>query len=259
MARDAGHRDRSGSVADGQLMAGPPGALADNGRAVAPLLRKTRMCSYHLGAGCRLGSECAFAHDEAELRTPPDLWKTRLCRVYMASGRCVEEGCRFAHGQAELRATGQFYKRTLCRFHQRGMCRNQDQCRFAHGSGQLRVASPRPPDAHKAPVQGEPLKVHLAPRRLGGGLAVAALPASHTEEKPTPHEAQDPQSLQDPFSRQLSELSLRLALAQVANSAPPGLGKESMFELALRSKLFAASPYDLHGVPRAQWMASRAA
>mmetsp|Transcript_56230 Transcript_56230/g.162996 ORF Transcript_56230/g.162996 Transcript_56230/m.162996 type:complete len:292 (-) Transcript_56230:318-1193(-) len=115
-----------------------PASHAAAGGAVAPQLRKTKLCSYHQAGHCRLGSACAFAHDAEELRAPPDLRKTRLCHLY-AVGRCQDRQCSFAHGHAELRATGQFYKRTLCKFHLQGKCRNSGQCRFAHGLDELRV------------------------------------------------------------------------------------------------------------------------
>eukprot|EP00429_Kryptoperidinium_foliaceum_P017902 CAMPEP_0176032578 /NCGR_PEP_ID=MMETSP0120_2-20121206/16081_1 /TAXON_ID=160619 /ORGANISM="Kryptoperidinium foliaceum, Strain CCMP 1326" /LENGTH=305 /DNA_ID=CAMNT_0017365895 /DNA_START=71 /DNA_END=989 /DNA_ORIENTATION=+ len=139
------------------------------GKALAPQLHKTKLCSYHIAGHCRLGSACDFAHDVMELRTVPDLRKTRLCRSY-AAGRCTDEHCGFAHGQAELRATGSFYKRALCKFHQRGNCRNKDQCRFAHGLCELRKEVPQAPrhaggaHADVAPAMPrvyEPMKVPL--------------------------------------------------------------------------------------------------
>jgi len=67
-------------------------------------MQKTKLCEFHLDGKCKYGSECAFAHQESELKTLPDLRKTRLCRAF-SKGKCVDANCKFAHGQEELRGS----------------------------------------------------------------------------------------------------------------------------------------------------------
>jgi len=226
------------------------------GRAIAPHLRKTKLCSYYLAGHCRLGVACAFAHDEEELRAAPDLWKTRLCHTYMATGQCNDRACGFAHGQAELRATGQFYKRMLCKFHQRGKCRNDDQCRFAHGSDDLRnsgaglAAAPEP--------TSEPMKVQLPSRRPDLDMPPPMLFAEQPVARPGAQRVVE-QAAGTANARQLAEqvrclqrqlLDLTsqydMALRPAASSLPPGLAMEEM-ELAAsvwRSGLFTGTAQD---------------
>lgn len=66
---------------------------------------KTELCRYYR-TGCRLGSECPFAHGQQELRQVPNLGKTSLCTAY-ENGTCPYKAdrCTFAHGREELRRT----------------------------------------------------------------------------------------------------------------------------------------------------------
>lgn len=65
------------------------------------------MCSQFLQSGNCTRPNCAFAHDERELRTTVGFFKTKLCR-FASSGRCRHgESCRFAHEITELSPEGQ--------------------------------------------------------------------------------------------------------------------------------------------------------
>uniref|UniRef100_A0A7S0AM18 C3H1-type domain-containing protein n=1 Tax=Pyrodinium bahamense TaxID=73915 RepID=A0A7S0AM18_9DINO len=185
-------------------------------------MRKTRLCHFYLQGACKYGSKCAFAHEQQELQSAPDLRKTRVCKAFKA-GKCEDENCRFAHGQEELRATDLYFKTTLCIWHTRGKCANGERCRFAHGFEELRRKNDTPPaDAaagRKAAdseamgdSSGNPKKVQLRPANapmlqilgdmaaalmrdggaLGGGLLGHAVPAPVAAEQ---HEALPGQQL----------------------------------------------------------------
>lgn len=102
-------------------------------------MRKTKMCEFYEEGRCKYGKDCAFAHDESELKEAPDLRKTRICRTF-ATGKCNDKSCKFAHGAEELRAqeTDIAYKTALCSWFEKGKCASGDQCRFAHGESELR-------------------------------------------------------------------------------------------------------------------------
>ncbi|CAL1170108.1 unnamed protein product [Cladocopium goreaui] len=66
-------------------------------------LKKTCLCKYALSGACFRGSECTFAHSEAELREVPDLQGTEPCFNF-AKGRCYKGyRCNFSHGQQKFR------------------------------------------------------------------------------------------------------------------------------------------------------------
>lgn len=100
-------------------------------------MKKTRMCDFHKEGRCKYGEDCAFAHDEQELQSAPDLRKTRLCRSFLA-GKCDDRDCKFAHGEDELRASDICFKTALCTWFEKGTCQSGSQCRFAHGEDELR-------------------------------------------------------------------------------------------------------------------------
>lgn len=100
-------------------------------------MKKTRMCDFHKEGRCKYGEDCAFAHDEQELQSAPDLRKTRLCRSFLA-GKCDDRDCKFAHGEEELRASDICFKTALCTWFEKGTCQSGSQCRFAHGEHELR-------------------------------------------------------------------------------------------------------------------------
>jgi len=75
-------------------------------------MQKTKLCDFHKEGRCKYGTACAFAHEESELRSMPDLRKTRLCRAF-TQGNCNDVNCKFAHGSDELRATDLCYKTEL--------------------------------------------------------------------------------------------------------------------------------------------------
>eukprot|EP00931_Biecheleriopsis_adriatica_P048150 TRINITY_DN27813_c0_g1_i1.p1 TRINITY_DN27813_c0_g1~~TRINITY_DN27813_c0_g1_i1.p1 ORF type:complete len:302 (+),score=63.31 TRINITY_DN27813_c0_g1_i1:81-986(+) len=66
--------------------------------------RKTQMCRFFEGFGCRKGDTCQFAHGKDELEDAPDLRRTSLCKAWLR-GSCPNSGrtCRFAHGTWLLR------------------------------------------------------------------------------------------------------------------------------------------------------------
>lgn len=69
------------------------------------VLRKTRMCRFHLQGSCVRGSNCGFAHDPSELQARPDLHHTRLCVAFVLRGKCRDgEACKYAHGVEHLRS-----------------------------------------------------------------------------------------------------------------------------------------------------------
>jgi len=103
-------------------------------------MQKTKLCDFHKEGRCKYGTACAFAHEESELRSMPDLRKTRLCRAF-TQGNCNDVNCKFAHGSDELRATDLCYKTALCTWFEKGNCMSGNQCRFAHGGEELRAES----------------------------------------------------------------------------------------------------------------------
>jgi len=103
-------------------------------------MQKTKLCDFHKEGRCKYGTACAFAHEESELRSMPDLRMTRLCRAF-TQGNCNDVNCKFAHGSDELRATDLCYKTELCTWFEKGNCMSGNQCRFAHGSEELRAES----------------------------------------------------------------------------------------------------------------------
>lgn len=64
------------------------------------LLQNTSLCKHYQRGHCRLGSECAYAHEMGELKPKPNFAKTRLCPRFKA-GSCTVENCTFAHGANE--------------------------------------------------------------------------------------------------------------------------------------------------------------
>lgn len=66
------------------------------------LFSKTRLCHFFSAGACTRGSDCSFAHDEAELVSQPNLLKTKLCKIYASTGVCDNANCRFAHGKHEM-------------------------------------------------------------------------------------------------------------------------------------------------------------
>jgi len=68
--------------------------------------QKTEFCKFHMKGKCSAGQDCAFAHDEAELKPRPDLQKTSICRSFL-KGKCprTSADCPFAHGVRDLRRT----------------------------------------------------------------------------------------------------------------------------------------------------------
>jgi len=119
------------------------GKEARSARAHAVLpsqMQKTKLCDFHKEGRCKYGTDCAFAHDESELRSMPDLRKTRVCRAF-TQGNCNDTNCKFAHGSDELRATDLCYKMALCTWFEKGNCMSGNRCRFAHGSEELRAES----------------------------------------------------------------------------------------------------------------------
>eukprot|EP00929_Paragymnodinium_shiwhaense_P052792 TRINITY_DN2643_c0_g1_i1.p1 TRINITY_DN2643_c0_g1~~TRINITY_DN2643_c0_g1_i1.p1 ORF type:complete len:565 (+),score=108.15 TRINITY_DN2643_c0_g1_i1:168-1862(+) len=67
------------------------------------VFQKTKMCKFHILGACARGTNCLFAHDEAELNPLPDLSRTKLCKTLIATGRCDDPNCRYAHREEELK------------------------------------------------------------------------------------------------------------------------------------------------------------
>mmetsp|Transcript_47639 Transcript_47639/g.87546 ORF Transcript_47639/g.87546 Transcript_47639/m.87546 type:complete len:248 (-) Transcript_47639:41-784(-) len=70
----------------------------------AAVFHKTKMCPLIASGTCTRGELCPFAHDEEELKAPPDLSCTKLCRTWLSGGVCQNPRCRHAHSMEELRA-----------------------------------------------------------------------------------------------------------------------------------------------------------
>uniref|UniRef100_A0A0G4F2N3 C3H1-type domain-containing protein n=1 Tax=Chromera velia CCMP2878 TaxID=1169474 RepID=A0A0G4F2N3_9ALVE len=66
-------------------------------------LHKTKICRHFLVGKCRMGPNCRFAHDAAELKDNPDLRYTSLC-FSIAKGLPCKRGnlCTYAHSESEL-------------------------------------------------------------------------------------------------------------------------------------------------------------
>jgi len=60
-----------------------------------------------------------------------------MCKVFLASGNCQVPNCAFAHDERELRTTDGFFKTKLCRFASSGRCKHGVACRFAHDPEEL--------------------------------------------------------------------------------------------------------------------------
>lgn len=110
-------------------------------------MQKTKLCDFHREGRCKYGADCAFAHDEFELRTIPDLRKTRICKAF-TQGKCEDPECKFAHGAEELRPSDLCYKTALCTWYEKDKCASGEQCRFAHGPRDLRLDEPPTPGSH---------------------------------------------------------------------------------------------------------------
>lgn len=68
------------------------------------VLRKTKLCKFHVRGACSKGAACPYAHDSSDLKTIPDLHKTQLCMAFERSGSCRDGvECKYAHGAEELR------------------------------------------------------------------------------------------------------------------------------------------------------------
>jgi len=64
---------------------------------------KTKMCKFFILGVCTKGSECAFAHDPAEMMPVPDLSRTKICKSLINTGSCEDPDCKYAHNKDELR------------------------------------------------------------------------------------------------------------------------------------------------------------
>jgi hypothetical protein len=61
------------------------------------------MCKFHILGMCAKGSDCCFAHDQAEMNPIPDLSRTKICKTLINTGMCTDENCKYAHNKDELR------------------------------------------------------------------------------------------------------------------------------------------------------------
>jgi len=68
-----------------------------------PIFHKTKICKFHLVGMCNRGSQCKYAHDEAELRQLPNLAQTKLCPALKQGMKCQDAMCMYAHSLDELR------------------------------------------------------------------------------------------------------------------------------------------------------------
>jgi hypothetical protein len=112
---EEGHRD----IADfylANVLATPPGLTreplqinknktwtkAKGIRVACSQYHKTQLCTFFQKNRCKLGNNCAFAHEQAELNDLPDYIKTKLCYNFIRD-RCTNANCKYAHGKDELR------------------------------------------------------------------------------------------------------------------------------------------------------------
>jgi len=68
-----------------------------------------------------------------------------MCKVFLASGNCQVPNCAFAHDERELRTTDGFFKTKLCRFASSGRCKHGVSCRFAHDPEEISDVIPIQP------------------------------------------------------------------------------------------------------------------
>ncbi|GFE53021.1 zinc finger C-x8-C-x5-C-x3-H type domain-containing, putative [Babesia ovis] len=106
---------------------------------------KTKLCPHmNKPEGClrNMRAECPYAHNQEELKEPPNLIKTALCKSHM-KGCCdkTAKECPYAHSYHELRHTEGFYKTYMCKFWQKGYCKAGEMCRYAHGEHELRKSN----------------------------------------------------------------------------------------------------------------------
>mmetsp|Transcript_6773 Transcript_6773/g.10864 ORF Transcript_6773/g.10864 Transcript_6773/m.10864 type:complete len:433 (+) Transcript_6773:60-1358(+) len=64
---------------------------------------KTKMCKFHILGMCAKGTDCCFAHDQAEMNPIPDLSRTKICKTLINTGICTDDNCKYAHNRDELR------------------------------------------------------------------------------------------------------------------------------------------------------------
>eukprot|EP00927_Polykrikos_kofoidii_P068874 TRINITY_DN64229_c0_g1_i1.p1 TRINITY_DN64229_c0_g1~~TRINITY_DN64229_c0_g1_i1.p1 ORF type:complete len:493 (+),score=79.73 TRINITY_DN64229_c0_g1_i1:58-1536(+) len=69
------------------------------------VFQKTKMCKFHILGACARGTNCFFAHDQAELNPLPDLSRTKLCKTLISTGFCEDGNCKYAHNKEELRGS----------------------------------------------------------------------------------------------------------------------------------------------------------
>eukprot|EP00435_Cladocopium_sp_Y103_P015637 s4506_g3.t2 len=151
-------------------------------------MKKTRMCDFHKEGRCKYGEDCAFAHDEKELQSAPDLRKTRLCKSFLA-GKCDDRDCKFAHGEEELRASDICFKTALCTWFEKGTCQSGSQCRFAHGEDELRD-DPEAKDGNRDQPKGF-AKGRARKRMSARTLWVQGMPTEPSRKRKEPEPVED--------------------------------------------------------------------
>lgn len=76
MAPGRGRSDRRDDRSDDEDKA------SNDGTGLQTQLKKTKLCKHFQNGQCQFGSNCTFAHNEAELVNAPNLAKTRLCKAF---------------------------------------------------------------------------------------------------------------------------------------------------------------------------------
>mmetsp|Transcript_81507 Transcript_81507/g.141571 ORF Transcript_81507/g.141571 Transcript_81507/m.141571 type:complete len:470 (-) Transcript_81507:301-1710(-) len=80
------------------------GHAAQDSKVSETFFHKTKLCKFFPQGACVKGTNCSFAHVQAELLVPPDLYRTRMCMAFIKAGKCKDgDHCKYAHSRGELR------------------------------------------------------------------------------------------------------------------------------------------------------------
>eukprot|EP00923_Selenidium_pygospionis_P037792 GHVN01066157.1.p1 GENE.GHVN01066157.1~~GHVN01066157.1.p1 ORF type:complete len:507 (+),score=49.67 GHVN01066157.1:191-1711(+) len=101
------------------------------------LFFKIKLCPWYQAGKCNYGEVCCFAHNESELRAPPNAMRMRMCPTLVKRGVCSDSNCHYAHNKEQLEKTP-LYKTEVCLHHNKGSCTAGLLCRYAHGDEEIR-------------------------------------------------------------------------------------------------------------------------
>eukprot|EP00930_Biecheleria_cincta_P019027 TRINITY_DN1463_c0_g1_i1.p1 TRINITY_DN1463_c0_g1~~TRINITY_DN1463_c0_g1_i1.p1 ORF type:complete len:442 (-),score=104.51 TRINITY_DN1463_c0_g1_i1:185-1510(-) len=189
---------------------------------------KKVLCKNFASGTCLRGVSCTFAHGQGDLQSRKN-FKTVLCSGFV-SGTCMEgELCNFAHGEQELLRYAKAdprYKTDLCRHFAAGYCEHGDYCKYAHGPAELKGQA-----AASAATPGHPKKMQ-PPKVVPAKPGCPALPPKGLVPKP-------PQ--QPPTSRVVPARPGRPALppdsAKLVHAAAPSATDTSAGKIKIKKQV----------------------